>query len=169
MAEPNPFQSPAVQANAGAHDQVLIAKSFTYGDAPASKGAIFHGAVVAGADALVLSHDKHTWQSAGTAAAMFGLIGMAIHALMTRNKPIAYPYPVLPADETPDAIRDRFMGHKFKPNSVISVIPRDEVVSYTFGMFSKKVTLRDGTNIEFMSAVKKGMKRLPELGYELAQ
>lgn len=144
---------------------VRVAKSFQYENTEAGKGVLFQGTVVAGADGLYLSHDKHSWQSAGTSMAMFGLLGLAIHAIATRNKQFEYPYPTLPADELSETITGRMIGHKFKPKSVVSIIPRDQVVSFTNGMLTKKFDLHDGVVLKLMAAVGQGMKKLETLGY----
>jgi len=166
MAETNPYQAPTEGPLVLTDEYVLIAKSFNYGESPESKGVNFHGAIVAGSDGLVLCHDKHSYQSTTTVMAVFGLIGLAIQAFMNRNRTIDYPYTVLPVDEVPDGVRERFAGHKFKPKSVIAVIPRSSITSYKMGMLSKKFMLDNGTELNILAAVNKGMKRLPELGYE---
>ena len=166
MGITNPYQPPVERTNTASPAAVLIAKSFSYEKSCKGTGAIFSGAIIASADGFVLCHDKHTWQSSGTATAMFGLLGWAVHSLMTRNKPISYPYPVHSPEKTPPEVLELLATHKLKPKSVISVIPRDKILSYEKAMLSKKFVLADGTEIHLIGAVKKGLKQLAALGYE---
>ena len=53
-------------------DPVRVTKSFSYANTDIAKGAIFHGALFVDDKALYLIHNKHTWESAGTATAAFG-------------------------------------------------------------------------------------------------
>ena len=148
-------------------DTIRIAKAFSYENDPGSKGVIFHGAIFASQEGLFICHDKHSWKSTQTAMAAFGLIGVGIHYLMTRNKKFEYPFPTLPADDIPDSIRERMADHKFKPKSVVSIIPRADIDGYSSSFAKGKKFSIGSTQISLLAPVKKGLKRLPEIGYEV--
>lgn len=164
MANENPYAAPSADEPP---QFVRIGKSFSYKNTVQSKGIIFQGAIFASSDGLFISHDKHSWESAATATAVFGLLGAAIHHFMTRNKKFEYPFPALPVDELPASIRDRMAEHKFKEKSVVSIIPKADIQGYSSGIIQGKKFLIGEIELVLVAPVKKGLKFLPELGYEV--
>ena len=165
MSGQNPYQPP-VPSEEQVTDTVRIAKAFSYESDPGSKGVIFSGAVFASPEGLFICHDKHTWKSAQTAVAALGILGYGIHALITRNKKFEYPFPTLPVDDVPQTIRDRMSEHKFKPKSVVSIIPRADIDGYTASFSKGKKFSIGGKQLNLLAPVKKGLKLLPAMGYE---
>jgi len=86
---------------------------------------------------------------------------------MTRNKKFEYPFPALPVDELPDSIRDRMAEHKFKEKSVVSIVPKSDIQGYSSSMMKGKKFLIGEIELTLIAPVKKGLKFLPDLGYEV--
>ena len=164
MSSDNPFPSPSIDSlNPSA--TVRIAKAFRYLKDASTKDMIFNGAVFAAAEGLYISHDKHSRQSAGAAMALFGLLGAAVQHFLTRNKTFDYPFPILPAEDLSAAIRDRMIEHKFNEKSVVSIIPKSQIDSFSSSFnWGKKFIIGD-IELMLISPVKMGLKQLPELGY----
>ena len=166
MSDQNPYQSPNL-SELRPTETVRIAKAFSYENDRGSKGIIFHGAIFASSDGLFICHDKHAWKSTQTAMAAFGLIGVGIHYLMTRNKKFEYPFPTLPVDDIPDSIRDRISDHKFKDKTVVSIVPRDSIRGYSSSFTKGKKFMIGNIELVLVAPVKKGLKQLPDMGYEV--
>ena len=146
-------------------DPVRLAKSFKYVNTEAGKGAIFHGAVFADENGLYLIHNKHSWESAGTATATFGLLGALIHHLATRKKSIDYPFPTLPVSEIGREMQASLGTGSFKDSAEVSIIPKDQIRGFSKSVFQGSKFLMDDVEIVLVGASGKAMKQLPDLGY----
>ena len=167
MSDQNPYQSPSL-SDEQAPETVRVAKVFSYENDAGSKGVIFHGAIFASNEGLFICHDKHTWKSLQTATAAFGLLGAAVNYLMTRNKKFEYPFPTLPIDDIPESIRERMSEHKFKATSVVSIVPREDINGYSSSFTKGKKFTIGMTELVLINAVKKGLKQLADMGYEVS-
>lgn len=146
-------------------DPVRLAKGFKYVNTEAAKGALFNGAVFADENGLYLIHNKHSWESAGTATAAFGLLGALIHHLFTRKKPIAYPFPTLPVTELPREMQSSLGTNSFKDTAEVSIIPKDQVRGFSKSMFAGTKFMVGDVEIVLLGAAGKAVKQLPDLGY----
>lgn len=146
-------------------DPVRLAKSFKYVNTEAGKGAIFQGAAFADENGLYLIHNKHSWESAGTATATFGLLGALIHHLVTRKKPVAYPFPTLPVTELPREMQASLGTNSFKETAEVTIIPKDQIRGFSKTMFGGSKFLVGDVEVVLLGASGKAMKQLPELGY----
>ena len=146
-------------------DPMRLAKSFSYVNTEAAKGAIFHGAIFADEKGLYLIHNKHSWESAGTATAAFGLLGALIHHLVTRKKPIAYPFPTLPVSEIGREMQASLGTGSFKDGAEVSIIPKDQIRGFSKSMLKGTKFLVGDVEIVLLGASGKAIKQLPDLGY----
>ncbi|MBC8354476.1 MAG: hypothetical protein H8E66_20980 [Planctomycetes bacterium] len=149
-------------------DPVRLSKAFSYVNTEAAKGAIFHGALFADDNGLYLIHNKHTWESAGTATAAFGLLGALIHYLATRKKTVDYPFPTLPVTELPRDLHASLGAGSFKETAEVSIIPKDQIRGYSKSTFKGSRFYVGDVELVLVGASGKAMKQLPELGYEEA-
>ncbi len=147
-------------------DPVRLSKSFSYANTVAGKGAIFHGGIFADENGLYLIHNKHSWESAGTATAAFGLLGALIHHLVTRKKPVEYPFPTLPITELPSELQVSLNTGSFKETAEVTIIPKDQIQGYTKSMLKGSKFLVGAAEIVVLGAAGKAIKQLPEMGYE---
>jgi hypothetical protein len=147
-------------------DVSLLATSFKYLGHPESKGAIFHGAVFADDGGLYLLHNRFTWESANTAGAAFGLLGVLIHWFFTRSKQPGYPLDCLAFGQL-DPERRRILEVKgTKDDSKLSIIPKDSIEQFSSGLF-KGTTFKIGSiELVLIGAKGKSIKALQEGGYE---
>lgn len=146
-------------------EPLLLAKAFKYLGFEGAKGAIIHGAVYVDQEGIYLFHEKHTWESANTATAAFGLIGALIHHLCTKNKTVDYPFDTTEVGSLPRELFDRFNLRKMKDSALLSIVPRADVSEL-------KKTLTGGAtinvgSIQIVPIAPKGKvwKQLPEMGY----
>jgi len=146
-------------------DPVKLAKGFKYGNTEAAKGAVFQGAIFVDENGLYLIHNKHSWESAGTATATFGLLGALIHHLVTRKRPIAYPFPTLPVSEIGREMQASLGAGSFKDSAEVSIIPKDQVRGYSKSVFTGSKFMVGDVEIVLVGASGKAMKQLPDLGY----
>ncbi|HRX77824.1 MAG TPA: hypothetical protein P5307_02120 [Pirellulaceae bacterium] len=147
-------------------DPIRLSKSFSYVNAEAAKGAVFQGALLADENGLYLIHNKHSWESAGTVTAIFGLLGALIHHLVTRNKPIDYPFPTLPVSEIGSELQASLGTDSFKDTAEVTIIPKDQVRGYSKSTFKGSKFYVGSVEIVLLGAIGKAMKQLPALGYE---
>lgn len=146
-------------------EPVRLAKAFKYMKTEAGKGAIFHGAVLADKNGLYLIHNKHTWESATTATAAFGLLGALIHHFATRNKGIEYPFPTLPVSEIGEEFQVSLGTSAFKDTAEVSIIPAAQIRGYSTSKLKGSKFFVGDIEIVLIGASAKTMKQLPRPGF----
>ena len=146
-------------------EPLLLAKAFKYLGFEGAKGAIMHGAVYVDQEGFYLFHEKHTWESANTATAAFGLLGALIHHFCTRNKTVDYPFVTTEVGSLPGELFDRFNLRKMKDSALLSIVPRADVGELN-KTFTGGASITVGS-IQIVPISPKGKvwKQLPELGY----
>jgi hypothetical protein len=149
-------------------ETTLLSKAFKYIGHPESKGAIFHGAVLADEDGLYLLHNKHTWESAATAQAALGLIGLLFHWLATRNKKPGYPFPCIDYGQLDSEKKVSLSVKTAKDDSKLSIIPKSEIDEFTTGMLKSTKFKIGSIEIQLIGAKGKALKQIQEKGYEKA-
>jgi hypothetical protein len=147
----------------------LLSKTFKFQRHDPSKGAVVHGSIHVDEDGLYLVYRKHTWESANTAAATFGLLGMLIHHLFTKKKPFELPTATLPIEQLSQEIKDALDLKKAPTTATVSVVPKADVLGYKKSMFTGCVFTLADYDIVAMSPKGKVAKQLPELGYKEVQ
>lgn len=110
-----------------------IAKGFKFSK-PGSNVLTFHGPVLLDEQTLFLVHNGHTWDSAGTSTAMFGLLGALIHHFATRKKTIPYPYPTTPYPELRHKLEHAYKIGNVKDTAVVTQIPKTDIKGFKTGM-----------------------------------
>ncbi len=145
----------------------LLANSYKFDGHEGSKGAIFHGAFYIDADGIYLIHNNHGWESAGTAAAAFGLLGAMIHHFMTRKKQAVFPYKETALSSLDSDIVQAFDIKKFQDSATLAIIPKSEVGGFKTGAFAG--TKFQIGSFELIPISPKGavVKQLEELEYNV--
>lgn len=146
-------------------EPLLLTKAFKYSGFVGAQGAIMHGAMYVDREGLYLFHQKHTWESAGTATAAFGLIGALIHHLCTRKKSVAYPFDTTEIGNLPKELFDRFDLRKMKDSALLSIVPRANVGALSKSFTGGASITVGSIQIQPISPKGKVWKQLPELGY----
>lgn len=113
---------------------VRIAKGFKFLDDSAAKTLTFHGPVILTEDCLYLVHKKHTWDSANTSMAMFGLLGALIHHFATRKSPVPYPLPTKRYAELKDRFDRVYNIGSVKDDAKVMLLPVEKIRGYSKGM-----------------------------------
>ncbi|MHB8902384.1 MAG: hypothetical protein ACYC6Y_26795 [Thermoguttaceae bacterium] len=142
---------------------VKLAKGYKF-SGNAAPGITYHGPVILNGEFLYLVHNSHTWDTANTYAAMFGLLGAAIHHFTTRNRSVPYPFEAVPYRDLKQRLEEAPRLGKVKDTAMVMRIPRGAIRGYKAGMFKYTEVLCDGGPITLYGAVSEIKAVLEEQG-----
>ena len=142
-----------------------IAKRFRFEKDGITKNATFSGPVVLLQDGLFLVAKSVRTQSAGTAMALFGLLGALFVSLFSSLSKINFPYPAITCAELPDQLRDIKGFGKLKEKHRIIVLRREEILGYKSSLFGGFKLICTGENIFLLDSKKKLISGFLEHGY----
>ena len=126
---------------------VRIAKGFKFLEDSEAKTLTFHGPVILTEQYVYLVHKKHTWDSANTSMAMFGLLGALVHHFATRKRPVPYPLPTKPYAELKDHFDRVYNIGSVKDDAKVLLLPVESIQAYTKGMLKGMQLMTDSGKI----------------------